>query len=114
MHLEVDVGKKTGQRLVGDVDFASASAVASHITPVPGGVGPMTVAMLMANTLNSAERLFYQSLERTVKPLKLEVAKKVPRLDRQAARVPMLINRAVILKLPKHRCPSPLLSLLQN
>lgn len=73
-----DAGKKTGQRLVGDVDFASASAVASHITPVPGGVGPMTVAMLMANTLNSAERLFYKSLERTVKPLKLEVAKKVP------------------------------------
>ena len=48
----IDVGihrTPTGQ-LVGDVDFASASAVASAITPVPGGVGPMTVAMLMRNT----------------------------------------------------------------
>jgi methylenetetrahydrofolate dehydrogenase (NADP+) / methenyltetrahydrofolate cyclohydrolase len=43
-------------RLVGDVDFASASAVAAAITPVPGGVGPMTIAMLMANTLTSAFR----------------------------------------------------------
>jgi methylenetetrahydrofolate dehydrogenase (NADP+) / methenyltetrahydrofolate cyclohydrolase len=42
-------------RLVGDVDFAPASAVASAITPVPGGVGPMTIAMLMANTLKAAE-----------------------------------------------------------
>jgi methylenetetrahydrofolate dehydrogenase (NADP+)/methenyltetrahydrofolate cyclohydrolase len=41
-------------RLVGDVDFASAETVASAITPVPGGVGPMTIAMLMANTLASA------------------------------------------------------------
>ncbi len=43
-------------RLVGDVDFASAAAVAGHITPVPGGVGPMTIAMLMANTLAAACR----------------------------------------------------------
>jgi methylenetetrahydrofolate dehydrogenase (NADP+) / methenyltetrahydrofolate cyclohydrolase len=43
-------------RLVGDVDFASASASAAAITPVPGGVGPMTIAMLMANTLVSAFR----------------------------------------------------------
>ena len=43
-------------RLVGDVDFASASANAAAITPVPGGVGPMTIAMLMANTLVSAFR----------------------------------------------------------
>jgi methylenetetrahydrofolate dehydrogenase (NADP+)/methenyltetrahydrofolate cyclohydrolase len=41
-------------RLVGDVDFAGAAAVAGAITPVPGGVGPMTIAMLMANTLVSA------------------------------------------------------------
>ena len=44
-----------GTRLVGDVDFAAVSEVASAITPVPGGVGPMTVAMLMHNTVVSAE-----------------------------------------------------------
>jgi methylenetetrahydrofolate dehydrogenase (NADP+)/methenyltetrahydrofolate cyclohydrolase len=41
-------------RLVGDVDFVSASKVASKITPVPGGVGPMTIAMLLANTVKAA------------------------------------------------------------
>ena len=43
-------------RLVGDVDFASAAQVAGAITPVPGGVGPMTIAMLMANTVSAAAR----------------------------------------------------------
>jgi len=43
-------------RLVGDVDFASASAVAGAITPVPGGVGPMTIAVLLRNTLVAAQR----------------------------------------------------------
>ena len=43
-------------RLVGDVDFASASAVASAITPVPGGVGPMTIAVLLRNTVVAAHR----------------------------------------------------------
>jgi methylenetetrahydrofolate dehydrogenase (NADP+) / methenyltetrahydrofolate cyclohydrolase len=43
-------------RLVGDVDFASAATVAGYITPVPGGVGPMTIALLMANTLAAACR----------------------------------------------------------
>ena len=43
-------------KLVGDVDFASAAPVAGHITPVPGGVGPMTIACLMLNTLDSAAR----------------------------------------------------------
>lgn len=42
--------------VVGDVDFAEAAAVASHITPVPGGVGPMTVAMLLSNTLEAYEQ----------------------------------------------------------
>ncbi|EJD00259.1 FTHFS-domain-containing protein [Fomitiporia mediterranea MF3/22] len=73
-----DATKKSGQRLVGDVDFTSASSVASHITPVPGGVGPTTVAMLMANTLASAERLFAASRERRVTPLPLTVLEKVP------------------------------------
>ena len=45
-----DAGKKRGYRLVGDVEFEPVAAKASHITPVPGGVGPMTVAMLMHNT----------------------------------------------------------------
>lgn len=51
-----DRSKKRGYRLVGDVDFEPASAKASHITPVPGGVGPMTVAMLMHNTLRAFKR----------------------------------------------------------
>lgn len=49
-----DVMAKNGYRIVGDVDFASASQVASAITRVPGGVGPMTIAMLMRNTLEAA------------------------------------------------------------
>jgi len=52
-----DPSTKTGSRMVGDVHFPSASAVASAISPVPGGVGPMTIAMLMRNTLLAAERL---------------------------------------------------------
>jgi methylenetetrahydrofolate dehydrogenase (NADP+)/methenyltetrahydrofolate cyclohydrolase len=51
-----DPERKSG-RLVGDVDFASASQVASLITPVPGGVGPMTIAMLLTNTVRAASRL---------------------------------------------------------
>lgn len=50
-----DASAKNGYRIVGDVDFASASEVASAITPVPGGVGPMTIAMLMKNTLEAAK-----------------------------------------------------------
>ena len=50
-----DATKKSGFRLVGDVDFESIKEKASFITPVPGGVGPMTIAMLMVNTLESAE-----------------------------------------------------------
>jgi methylenetetrahydrofolate dehydrogenase (NADP+)/methenyltetrahydrofolate cyclohydrolase len=42
-------------RLVGDVDFDSAREVASKITPVPGGVGPMTIAMLLSNTVKAAK-----------------------------------------------------------
>ncbi|HEY8165182.1 MAG TPA: hypothetical protein VIF83_06465, partial [Gemmatimonadaceae bacterium] len=45
-----------GYRLVGDVDFESAKRVASLITPVPGGVGPMTIAMLLANTVKAARQ----------------------------------------------------------
>jgi len=55
----VDPSTKTGTRLVGDVDFSSAMQVASAITPVPGGVGPMTIAMLMRNTLEAARGTIY-------------------------------------------------------
>ncbi len=48
-----DTSKKTGYRLTGDVHFPTISLVASQITPVPGGVGPMTVAMLMKNTVKA-------------------------------------------------------------
>ncbi|MEN3185425.1 MAG: bifunctional methylenetetrahydrofolate dehydrogenase/methenyltetrahydrofolate cyclohydrolase FolD [Atribacterota bacterium] len=55
----VDVGiNKVGDHLVGDVEFESVSHKASFITPVPGGVGPMTIAMLMANTVKAAERFY--------------------------------------------------------
>lgn len=50
-----DATKKSGFRLVGDCDYAAVSEKASYITPVPGGVGPMTIAMLMYNTLEAAE-----------------------------------------------------------
>jgi methylenetetrahydrofolate dehydrogenase (NADP+)/methenyltetrahydrofolate cyclohydrolase len=50
-----DAASKTGTRLRGDVDFESVRKVASKITPVPGGVGPMTIAMLMSNTVRAAE-----------------------------------------------------------
>jgi len=48
--------RPSGRRLVGDVEFEAVAEVASQITPVPGGVGPMTIAMLLRNTLESAER----------------------------------------------------------
>jgi methylenetetrahydrofolate dehydrogenase (NADP+) / methenyltetrahydrofolate cyclohydrolase len=48
-----DASRKTGYRMVGDVDFAAVAPLCSQITPVPGGVGPMTVAMLMKNTVKA-------------------------------------------------------------
>lgn len=53
--VEIEVDGETKYKLTGDVDFDEASKVAAAITPVPGGVGPMTIAMLMANTLRSAK-----------------------------------------------------------
>jgi len=51
----IDVGmNRVGEKLIGDVDFGTAKEVASYITPVPGGVGPMTIAMLLKNTLKAA------------------------------------------------------------
>ncbi len=51
-----DATKKQGFRLVGDVDFEQVKEKASLITPVPGGVGPMTITMLLYNTVESAKR----------------------------------------------------------
>jgi methylenetetrahydrofolate dehydrogenase (NADP+)/methenyltetrahydrofolate cyclohydrolase len=52
----IDVGtNRVDGKLVGDVDFAAVSQIASAITPVPGGVGPMTIAMLLKNTLTAAK-----------------------------------------------------------
>jgi methylenetetrahydrofolate dehydrogenase (NADP+)/methenyltetrahydrofolate cyclohydrolase len=54
--IDVGINRLPDGRLVGDVDFAGVSQKASLITPVPGGVGPMTITMLLANTIGSAER----------------------------------------------------------
>ncbi len=53
--IDVGINRLENGKVVGDVDFPSASEVAGYITPVPGGVGPMTIAMLLLNTLESAE-----------------------------------------------------------
>ena len=55
--LDVGMNRNDEGKLCGDVDFDGVKEVASYITPVPGGVGPMTITMLMVNTLESAERL---------------------------------------------------------
>jgi len=54
--IDVGINRLPDGKLAGDVDFAAVSQVASMITPVPGGVGPMTIAMLLANTVKSAEQ----------------------------------------------------------
>ena len=51
-----DASKKRGYRLTGDVDFEPVAEKASMITPVPGGVGPMTITMLLASTVKSSKR----------------------------------------------------------
>merc|ERR1719354_93340 len=59
-----DSSRKSGSRLVGDVDFEGVKSVASWVTPVPGGVGPMTVAMLMSNTVKAAQLQLEKKLNR--------------------------------------------------
>lgn len=78
MNFVPDDTKKSGQRLVGDVDYESAAEVASKITPVPGGVGPMTVAMLLQNVVNSATTYFDRQKARHIKPLPLQLQSPVP------------------------------------
>jgi methylenetetrahydrofolate dehydrogenase (NADP+)/methenyltetrahydrofolate cyclohydrolase len=55
--IDVGMNRNDAGKLCGDVDFAGVSEVAGWITPVPGGVGPMTITMLLVNTLESAERV---------------------------------------------------------
>lgn len=73
-----DPSKKSGQRLVGDVDFDSAIEVASQITPVPGGVGPMTVAMLLQNVVDATTAYFDKQKARHIVPLPLRLQVPVP------------------------------------
>lgn len=81
LFLSIDATKASGQRLVGDVAFEEARKVAAYITAVPGGVGPMTVAMLMRNTVQSylraASKLINMSWN--VDYLPLDYVKPVPR-----------------------------------
>ena len=53
--IDVGMNRNAEGKLCGDVDFASAEPVAAYITPVPGGVGPMTVTMLLKNTVKAAK-----------------------------------------------------------
>ncbi|XP_013115695.1 C-1-tetrahydrofolate synthase, cytoplasmic isoform X1 [Stomoxys calcitrans] len=80
INVKKDPTKKSGTRLVGDVDFEEAKLIASAITPVPGGVGPMTVAMLMENTVRSASRAAANLLKKVwdFAPLVLRPARPVP------------------------------------
>lgn len=73
-----DSSKKSGKRLVGDVDFESALDVVSQITPVPGGVGPMTVAMLLQNVVDSATSYFERQKARHIIPLPIKLQAPVP------------------------------------
>ncbi|KAL3875174.1 hypothetical protein ACJMK2_038102 [Sinanodonta woodiana] len=76
-----DVTKKSGKRLVGDVDFEAAKEVASWITPVPGGVGPMTVAMLLQNTVEQAKKNILRTVANdrwNFRPLPISLKNPVP------------------------------------
>jgi methylenetetrahydrofolate dehydrogenase (NADP+)/methenyltetrahydrofolate cyclohydrolase len=54
---DVGINRTDSGRLVGDVDYAGAAQRAAWITPVPGGIGPMTIAMLLSNTLDAAQSI---------------------------------------------------------
>ena len=66
--IDVGINRLPDGRLAGDVDFASVKEKASYITPVPGGVGPMTVTMLICNTVAAAERNAAKNAEKTTAP----------------------------------------------
>jgi len=67
--IDVGINRLSNGKLVGDVDFEGVRQKASYITPVPGGVGPMTVTMLLVNTISSAERHFTAPTEGPVPEL---------------------------------------------
>ncbi|MEW6372711.1 MAG: bifunctional methylenetetrahydrofolate dehydrogenase/methenyltetrahydrofolate cyclohydrolase FolD [Pseudomonadota bacterium] len=64
--IDVGMNRDDAGKLCGDVDFAGVRELASHITPVPGGVGPMTITMLLMNTVESAERVLGKRQEQLV------------------------------------------------
>ena len=70
--IDVGINRVPNGRLVGDVDYEGVAAKASYITPVPGGVGPMTVSMLLANTISSCERR--QALRRAYEVEKVDTS----------------------------------------
>ena len=72
--VDVGINRLPDGKLVGDVDFESAKNLASYITPVPGGVGPMTITMLLANTVRATERLAATSLKTALPENGQEVA----------------------------------------
>lgn len=89
-----DDSRKSGQRLVGDVDYDAASEVAGQITPVPGGVGPMTVAMLMQNVVDAADASAERQKTRRIIPLPLKLEQPVPSdIAVSRAQHPKLINK---------------------
>lgn len=90
-----DSTKKSGQKLVGDVDFESVKETAKFLTPVPGGVGPMTVAMLVDNVYKAALNQYNENNKPLViKPLRLNCLDPVPSdIDISRAQQPKLINQ---------------------
>ncbi|KAF4995013.1 hypothetical protein FGRMN_5401 [Fusarium graminum] len=89
-----DATKKSGYRLVGDVDYAAAVEVVSAITPVPGGVGPMTVAMLMQNVVDATTWYFESQRLRKTIPLPLKLEDPVPSdIAVSRAQIPKEITR---------------------
>ena len=88
-----DSSKKSGEKLVGDVDYESVAKLSSKITPVPGGVGPMTVAMLVQNVVDSAKSLYSKQARRHITPLPLRTKSPVPSdIDISRSRHPKLIK----------------------
>lgn len=91
-----DASRKSGSRMVGDVDFESALPVASLVTPVPGGVGPMTVANLLDNVVIAAKRHYAKNNQtpQFTNPLKLHLQKPVPSdFEISRAQQPKRINQ---------------------
>jgi methylenetetrahydrofolate dehydrogenase (NADP+) / methenyltetrahydrofolate cyclohydrolase len=71
--IDVGINRLPDGKLVGDVDFDSAREKASYITPVPGGVGPMTITMLLGNTVQSAERFNVRQIQMYAEKVNAEV-----------------------------------------